>query len=494
MKLVKTFPICLLLCGLLAVSSTELLAQGRAAIEKAAMAMGGLDALRAVHNITREGAVTRHALGQGHDTSERLLMGQPAPTVQIIDFSGSRQVVLGGRGRPTQVADWNKGGYADAQGLALRAMQPGTLEETRKEWDRDIVRFLVNALDPKSSIGAVTDAVIDGKPNQVVSVRLLDGVTYRVHLDKATQLVSRLEFTEDRNPYGDVRKERIFSDYRDAGGIKLPFSTVGTEMGLVTMNQAWSKISVNAPLQESMFEIPASLREKAAALAHAKTVPVIPAKLADGVYFGEGVGMNSMWVEFKDFILVAEGPDHEMQSLETIRHIRQTVGNKPIRYLVTSHHHSDHTGGIRTYPAQGATIITDASNEAVIREMITLPHTLKPDSLATSKKKAQIETVADRRTITDGTRTVELLHVPNPHASGYLAIYLPKEKLIFESDMFQILQDQTVPPRISPETRAFYDAVTRAGWTPDQIVPGHGRLLKWQDLVDTLRSEGAKPQ
>ena len=75
--------------------------------------------------------------------------------------------------------------------------------------------------------------------------------------------------------------------------------------------------------------------------------------MAEGVYFGEGVGMNNMWVEFEDFILVAEGPNNEVQSLEVLRQIRETVGDKPIRYLVTSHHHSDHTGGIRTYAAEG---------------------------------------------------------------------------------------------------------------------------------------------
>src|SRR5262245_46139473 len=126
---------CFLALGLMVGGCGFLAAQGKAALEKSVEAMGGMDALRAVKNIAREGTITRHSLGQGHQTSERLLMGQPAPTVQIIDFAGLRQVVIGGRGKPTQVADWNKGGYADAQGLALRAMQPGTLEETRKEWD-----------------------------------------------------------------------------------------------------------------------------------------------------------------------------------------------------------------------------------------------------------------------------------------------------------------------------------------------------------------------
>ncbi|MBI2821121.1 MAG: hypothetical protein HYX74_02755, partial [Acidobacteria bacterium] len=110
----------------------------------------------------------------------------------------------------------------------------------------------------------------------------------------------------------------------------------------------------------------------------------------------------------------------------------------------------------------------------------------KPDLLSKSGHTPRIEAVAERRTITDGTRVIELMHVPNPHADGYLAIYLPQEKLLFESDMFQILQGQRVPPRVSPETKAFYQAITSAGWQVERIVPGHGRLLQWQELVDAM--------
>ena len=231
-----------------------------------------------------------------------------------------------------------------------------------------------------------------------------------------------------------------------------------------------------------------SRREPAQARRNADPRPSEPTELAPGVYFGEGVSMNHMGVEFDDFILVAEGPSNELQSLEVIRQIRETVGDKPIRYLVTTHQHADHTGGIRTYAAEGATVITHANNEAIIREILTRPHTLKPDRLSQSQQEIQIETVEDRRTITDGTRTVELLHVPNAHADGYLAIYLPRERLIFQSDMLSILQGETGDPVLRPYTKEFYDAVKQAGWRVDRIVPGHGCLAEWSALAEALKS------
>ena len=469
--------------------------QGRQALEEAAEAMGGLEALEAIENITRKGILTRNSLGQGQVTTDRLLMGSPGPYTQMIDFDGPREVNLTGPRETIQLADWNKGGYRDVFGSALRPLEATQLQEYRIEWDRDMAKFLVHALGIESSIKGISEAAVDGKPHHIVSLQFRDAVYYDAYVDDTTHLISKLQFTEDRNPYGDLAKERTFSDYRDIGNVKLPFSEITKEMNEVTEIKEWAELTINGDLPEDRFVIPEGLQERAQSLAHSDRLPVIPAELAQGVYFGEGVSMNNMWVEFEDFILVAEGPNNEVQSLEVIRQIRETVGDKPIRYLVTSHHHADHTGGIRTYAAEGATIVTHANNEEVIREILTLPHTLKSDRLFESEIEPQIETVTDRKTITDGTRTVELMYVPNPHANGSLAIYLPRERLIFESDLFtiqsdtfQIVPEQSGPARVPPEGIDFYNAVTKARWRVNRIVPGHGRVLEWQELVDRVNA------
>jgi glyoxylase-like metal-dependent hydrolase (beta-lactamase superfamily II) len=469
--------------------------QGRQVLEEAAETMGGLLALEAIETITRKGIRTRNSLGQGPVTTDRLLMGSPVPFTQMINFDGPREVNLTGPREAIQLADWNKGGYRDVFGSALRPLEATQLKGYRTEWDRDIAKFLVHALGIKSSIKGISEAALDGKPHHIVSLQFIDAVYYDVYLDDTTHLITKLQFTEDRNPYGDLAKERTFSDYRDVENVKLPFSEITKEMNEVTEIKDWAELTINGGLPEDRFVIPEGLQERAQSLAHSDRLPVLPTELAQGVYFGEGVGMNNMWVEFEDFILVAEGPNNEVQSLEVIRQIRETVGDKPIRYLVTSHHHADHTGGIRTYAAEGTTIITHVNNEEVIREILTLPHILKPDRLFESQIEPQIETVTDRKTITDGTRTVELIHVPNPHANGFLAIYLPKERLIFESDLFQIqsdtfqiLPEQSGPARVPPEGIDFYNAVTKARLRVNQIVPGHGRVLEWKELVDAVNA------
>lgn len=462
--------------------------RGPQVLEEAAEAMGGVQALAAIENITRQGTRQVSSLGHGRVTSERLYVQPARPYAQIIDFTVPREANGSSPDQISQMEDSQKGGYLNVAGRALRVLEPKHMEAYRKEWDRDIAKFLVHALGEESRIEGITDSILEGQLHQVVSLRYIDGVLYQVYVDDSSHLISKLGFVEDRNPYGDLAKERIFSDYREVGKVRLPFSEITKEMDLVTQVREWSEIRINDELQEDLFEIPAQLQEQAQSVAQADAVPVIARKLAEGVYFGEGIGMHNMWVEFEDFVLVAEGPNNEGQSLEVIRQIRETCGDKPIRYLITTHHHEDHTGGIRTYAAEGAIIVTHANNEILIREQLTLPHTLNPDRLAQSQREPQIELVTDRRTISDGTRTVELLHFPNPHTNGYLTVYLPRERILFESDMFTVLNGETGPPVLRPEARDLRDAIIGAGWKVDQIVPGHGRLLTWKELVDALEA------
>ena len=118
-----------------------------------------------------------------------------------------------------------------------------------------------------------------------------------------------------------------------------------------------------------------------------------------------------------------------------IAETKKLIPNKPIRYVMNTHPHSDHTGGgLPALVAEGATIITQKNNEAFFDKALNTPRTLLNDTLAKNPKKAKVEAVAEKKVYSDGTRTVEMYYIyPAPHSNGRWSC-IPKEKVLFQGD------------------------------------------------------------
>jgi glyoxylase-like metal-dependent hydrolase (beta-lactamase superfamily II) len=215
-------------------------------------------------------------------------------------------------------------------------------------------------------------------------------------------------------------------------------------------------------------------------------------KLADGVYLLGGGSHNSVAVEFKDVIAVFEAPLDEERSLAVIEAIVRLIPDKPIRWVINSHQHFDHAGGLRTYAHIGATVITHWKNyDFYNRDVLNYaPRTLKPDmlSLWPPTELAEgyyYEAIRENFIISDGTRNLNVHYVnPLEHVEGMLIAYLPKEKLLFEADLFD-----TNRPRPATPTRdqtSFYKAVTKLGLDVAHIVPVHGSPAPWSDFASAF--------
>jgi glyoxylase-like metal-dependent hydrolase (beta-lactamase superfamily II) len=162
-------------------------------------------------------------------------------------------------------------------------------------------------------------------------------------------------------------------------------------------------------------------------------------KLGEGLYrltTGNG-SYDSVIVEFKDYIMMLEAGQSQARALAYIAETKKLIPNKPIRYVMNTHPHSDHTGGLPALVAEGATIITQQNNKEFLEKALNTPRTLldSNDTLAKNPKKAKIEAVAEKKVYTDGTRTVEMYHTwPVPHSNGLMIAYIPKEKILFQGD------------------------------------------------------------
>jgi glyoxylase-like metal-dependent hydrolase (beta-lactamase superfamily II) len=160
-------------------------------------------------------------------------------------------------------------------------------------------------------------------------------------------------------------------------------------------------------------------------------------KLGEGLFrLTTGPGSyDSLLVEFRDHIMMLEAGQSEARALAYIAETKKMFPNKPIRYVMNTHAHSDHTGGLPALVAEGATIITQRNNEAFFEKALNTPRTLLNDTLAKSPRKARVEAVAEKKVYSDGTRTVEMYHTaPVPHSNGLMIAYFPKERIVFQGD------------------------------------------------------------
>jgi len=160
------------------------------------------------------------------------------------------------------------------------------------------------------------------------------------------------------------------------------------------------------------------------------------------------------------------------------------VPGKPIRYVVPTHYHFDHSGGLRTYIAKGVTIVTTPGNKAFVERLAAVPHTIRPDRLSREPRKPVIETFTGKRVFSDGTGTLEIIDIgPSPHVTEAVIAYLPKEKAVFVADLFTIPVQGPFPPA-NPALVHFGDKLKTMA--VDTIVPAHGRIGTMDDLKAAL--------
>jgi len=227
---------------------------------------------------------------------------------------------------------------------------------------------------------------------------------------------------------GDMPVEVTYSNYRDYSGVKFPGTIQQKEGGFPVLDLAVTAVTPNAPLN---IQVPPA----------AKAAVVQPLK-AESQQLGEGVwiiraGVQSVAVEFKDFLAIVDGAANEERSLAVIAEAKRLAPNKPVKYVIATHHHLDHAGGLRTFVAEGSTIVGGEGAKPFYEKIFKLPFTMVPDKLARSPRAATFVTVKDKYVITDGSQSIELYSVPgNNHAPDEIIAYMPKIKTIAEADLF----------------------------------------------------------
>ena len=284
-------------------------------------------------------------------------------------------------------------------------------------------------------------------------------------------MVERVSYLSTNSVVGDYPVEIAYSDYAEFGAVRFPTHIVETQDGHPVLDITVQGVTANAA---ASWDVPANVRQ---APAPPETPMVNMEPLADGVWYVAAEGIRSWAVEFRDHVVVVEGPASEARSLAVNEAIRTRIPNKPIRYVVNTHAHYDHAGGLRTYVAQGATVVTHEVNKPFFEQVWARPRTIAPDLLSTSPKPAAFETLTDKKVMKDDTRTLELYPVRDSrHNSAMIIAYLPKERLLYWGDGYNPPPgDDPRDPSRTPEFGIdLYRNIMQLNLNVERIAPAHG--------------------
>jgi glyoxylase-like metal-dependent hydrolase (beta-lactamase superfamily II) len=321
------------------------------------------------------------------------------------------------------------------------------------------------AIKNPDAVQVQTDQMFRGSQHHVVALYPKENMPpFRIFLDNSTFLPSKVETFEDDPIHGDVLVEVFFDDWRQVKGVMFPF-LVTHELHDEVIEERRDLFDVNVSLSNDTFTIPPNIRnlsegdmEKDSSRGwlasqwylrtHAFGIPQISTdinhfanftEMMPGVYHVTGSTHHSLVVEMNDHIVVVEPALYEERSQAVINEIVKRWPDKPIRYIVATHSHDDHIGGLRAYVAEGATIISSEAGLPEVEHILNSSHNIRPDSFQMSPpEQVKIETVPpdEKMTISDGNRSIDIYPVNNSHSDDMLAIYLPSEKILLTSDLY----------------------------------------------------------
>ena len=492
----------------LAQSPADLLKQG---ID----AQGGADALRAIKGLIQKADVKHWEPGQSQSVNgESRFLGDSTYTLtadttnRVVRTEWDRDMKFPAveRVKYSEIIYPTYGAVIDEKGTAT-PMSGIRIAAQNREARRGAPQLLLRALESPQSVSAIADQKLG---NQTLpAVQYTDGANkYIILFDRATKLPTAVRTLDQDNIWGDQNYDMILGDWKSVGNVKIAHSRVWKLGDMEIQRVTIKEYTLNPTIAPATFAVPDAV--KAAAKPPATgNVPyqwvlrrIFLARFtdSDAIYFPpngsfklvelspnvqmvQGGGANNLIVNQRDGIVVVDAPVDEGQSAEVIKLAKAKYPGKPIKTLVLTHHHMDHTGGMRTFAAEGATVIVPAPDKAYFENVIKASHAAHPDAQQKAMKPANVQDVKDTLSLKDDAAEINLINIPNPHVEGMLLVHVVKDNIVWVTDL---VSPRGGPIGRNPGTVAVGDALRKHNITNATLAGGHGTTAKQAEAAAAL--------
>ena len=467
-------------------------------IEDVAEAMGGRRSVLRAENLVFQGTSGRqYRLGQNRDPNDDL------PYWEIDEYR--REIDLQtGRWRLTQTrtSAFLTGNPVLRQeqvlGLDGNVAYDGRSDGTARRVGEAVARaraaefyhYPVALVQLAESEGATVSNLRQEDGQDVVDVTSPDGETYTLYVDPETKYPSKIVSSSDHPNLGDVTLTTEFDDYQATGGLGGFQARLTLPRRITARLDEWPtwdlRVAIDVNQDLGNLSAPEAVRSAAEPEFQANVQVV---EVVDGVWHLTGQSHHSVLVEFDEFLALVEAPMPEARTLAVIEQARQLQPDKPLQFLINTHHHFDHSGGVRAAVSEGLTIVTHEINREFFEDLVASPRTIQPDALARNPEALNLELVTADEVyeLTDGRRTMHVVRVfQDEHCADMLMVHLPQERLLIEADVF------SPGSPIAPFAPNLLKNVNDLEWEVDRIVPLHGDVVEFAALEEVGAAEAKR--
>ena len=482
----RVYAVPVLLAALALASACANTPPERKVVDDAAAALGGADRIRALKSIAVEGEGDAPNIGQNRLPDSELPNWKVTEYRRTTDLANDRTDMTQKRIAQFQFAGALVQRQHQAQDGDVAINLPPTGEPARgteaqaRDRRREALQHPVAAVRAALAESSQVQNLRQDGENDVVDVRTAKGDVLQLAVSRATKLPVRVSFLDSNANLGDVVVATAFGDYEDVNGVKMPKRLTTT---LDKYPQFDLRVSKNAvDVDTAALKAPAAVTSASVPVPPPQVVKVDP--VAKGIWWLSGSGNHrSIVFEFSDHLVLFEAPLNEARSKAVIDEARK-LSSKPLTHAIVTHHHFDHSGGLRVAVAEGLTIITQRGNEAFFKDLVARPWTVQPDSLAKNPKPLNLRLVDDTLTLKDAAMEVQLYHLLDNEREGTnLFAYVPKERLLVQADLYDSTWDRHL------WGQNVLDNIERRKLKVDRDIPVHGAMEPFARMVENIKAK-----